>query len=110
MAKGDYSTNSRPDLLRRMIAEGKTARQIMKELGISRYTLKEHLLLLQMKDKKYYEIPGLLEDQAAALRVIRRRRGYICSPATLCLPNFRPADAFEMKEEDDGRVVLEKIN
>jgi hypothetical protein len=51
-----------------------------------------------------------LEEDDAALRTIRRRRGYVCSPATLCLPNFRPADAFEMKEEDDGRVVLEKLN
>ena len=109
MATGDYSTKYNPDLLRKMIAEGKTARQIMKEFGISRFTLKEHLLLLQRKDKKYYEIPGLLEEQEAALRTIRRRRGYVCSPATLCLPNFRPADAFEMDEED-GRIVLTKLN
>ena len=109
MAKGDYSTKYRPDLLRKLILEGKTARQIMKELGISRFTLKEHLLLLQQRDKKYYEIPGLLEDQEAALRIIRRRRGYVCSPATLCLPNFRPTDAFEMSEED-GRIVLTKLN
>ena len=109
MAKGDYSTKYRPDLLRRMISEGKTARHIMKELGISRFTLKEHLLLLQQKDKKYYEIPGLLEDQEAAMRIVRRRKGSICSPATLCLPDFRPTDAFEMQEED-GRVVLVKLN
>lgn len=110
MAKGDYSTKYRPDLLRRMISEGKTARQIMKEFGISRFTLKEHLLLLQQKDEKYYEIPGLLEDQEAAMRIVRRRKGAVCSPATLCLPDFRPTDAFEMHEEEDGRVVLEKLN
>jgi hypothetical protein len=110
MATGDYSTKFHPDRLRRMIKEGKNARQIMREIGISRFTLKEHLLLLQRRDKTYYEIPGLLEEDDAALRTIRRRRGYVCSPATLCLPNFRPADAFEMKEEDDGRVVLEKLN
>jgi hypothetical protein len=110
MAIGDYSTKYRPDLLRRRIEEGKTARQIMKEFGISRFTLKEHLLLLQQRDRKYYEIPGLLEDQEAALRIIRRRRGTVCSPATLVLPNFRPADAFEMHEDEDGRIVLVKLN
>ncbi len=110
MATGDYSTKFNPDRLRNMIGQGKTARQIMKELGISRFTLKEHLLLLQRKDKQYYEIPGLLEEQEAALRTIRRRRGYVCSPATLCLPNFRPTDAFEMSEEEDGRIVMTKLN
>jgi hypothetical protein len=110
MATGDYSTKFRPDRLRSMIAEGKTARQIMKELGISRYTLKEHLLLLQRRDRHYYEITGLLEEEEAFLRILRRRRGYVCSPATLCLPNFRPADAFEMTEEEDGRTVLTKLN
>ncbi|MDZ7761462.1 MAG: AbrB/MazE/SpoVT family DNA-binding domain-containing protein [Desulfovermiculus sp.] len=110
MAKGDYSTKYNPELLRKKIAQGKTARQLMKDFGISRFTLKEHLLLLQQKDKRYYEIPGLLEDQEAAMRIVRRRKGTVCSPSTLVLPNFRPADAFEMYEQDDGRVVLEKIN
>ncbi|MBS3779366.1 MAG: AbrB/MazE/SpoVT family DNA-binding domain-containing protein [Desulfovermiculus sp.] len=110
MAKGDYSTKYSPDLLRSKIAEGKTAKQIMKEFGISRFTLKEHLLLLQERDKKYYEVPGLLEDQEAALRIVKRRRGTVCSPATLVLPNFRPTDAFEMHEDEDGRIVLVKLN
>jgi len=109
MPKGDYSTRFRPDLLRTWIKEGKTAKEIMKELSISRYTLKEHLFLLQRQDKKYYEIPGLMEDQEAALRIIRRRRGTICSPSSLCLPDFRPADAFEMLDRE-GAIILKKIN
>jgi hypothetical protein len=109
MPKGHYSTRFRPDVLRRMIKEGKRAREIMKELAVSRFTLKEHLLLLQRLDKKYYEIPDLFEDQERALRVIRRRRGFIASPASLCLPDFRPADAFEMIERE-GRIILQKIN
>jgi len=109
MPKGTYSIRYDPDLLRKRIKEGKTAREIMKELSISSFTLKEHLFLLQREDKKYYEIPGLLEDMEAFLRIIRRRRGTICSPSSLCLPSFRPADAFEMTERD-GRTILKKIN
>ena len=109
MPQGDYSTKYRPDQLRQWIKEGKTSREIMNELSISLYTLKEHLFLLQRQDKKYYEIPGLLEDQEAFLRIIRRRRGTISSPSSLCLPDFRPADAFEM-EEREGTTILKKIN
>jgi hypothetical protein len=109
MPKGDYSHRYRPDLLRQWIKEGKSAREIMRELSISPYTLKEHLFMLQREDRTYYEIPGLLEDQEAALRIIRRRRGTICSPSSLCLPDFRPADAFEMHERE-GKLILKKIN
>jgi hypothetical protein len=91
-----------------MIEDGKTAREIAKALSVSIYTLKEHLLLLQRMDKKYYEIPGLLADQAAAARVIRRRRGLVYSPLGLARREFRAADAFEMIERD-GRVILKKI-
>ena len=108
MPKGQYSPKYNPSKLRSLIDQGKTAKEIMKQLGISRFTLKEHLLLLQREDKKYYEIPGLIEDQEEALRIIKRRRGTICSPSSLCQPSFRPADAFEMVEEN-GRTILKKI-
>ncbi len=109
MATGSYSIRYDPDLLRRLIQEGKTVHDIKKELSISTFTLKEHLFLLQRQDKTYYEIPGLLEDQEAFLRILRRRRGTISSPSSLCLPDFRPADAFEM-EEREGTIILKKIN
>ncbi len=108
MAKGDYSTKFRPDLLRWLIQEGKTAQEIMEELSISPYTLKEHLLLLQRRDKKYYRIPGLFDDQKAGLRIIKRSRGRICLPGSSYLPFFRPADIFEMIERD-GKTILRKI-
>lgn len=109
MTKGGYSTKYKPERLRNLIHEGKTAREIMKELSISNYTLKEHLLMLQREDKKYYEIPGLFEDLEEASRMIRRRHGYISSPDSACEPRFRVADAFEMIERD-GKTILKKIN
>lgn len=108
MAKGVYTPKYNPDKLRRLIREGKTAKQIMKELSVSRFTLKEHLLLLQRKDRTNYDIPGLLEDQEAAKRMIKRRHGYICTPGSLYLPAFRSADTFEMIERED-RVILKKV-
>ncbi|MFN2353979.1 MAG: AbrB/MazE/SpoVT family DNA-binding domain-containing protein, partial [Desulfopila sp.] len=60
MAKGSYSTKFQPEQLRKLINQNKTSREITTELGISSFTLKEHLLLLQREDKKAYVINGLL--------------------------------------------------
>ncbi|MFO7728399.1 MAG: AbrB/MazE/SpoVT family DNA-binding domain-containing protein [Desulfonatronovibrio sp.] len=108
MSKGDYSTKFRPERLRELIGAGKTAKEIMKELAISRLTLKEHLFLLQRQDKKYYEIPGLLEDKEQSKRVIRYRRGYVCLPGSAYLPAFRTGDALEMIENGDRTILRMK--
>lgn len=104
----DYSTKFNPDVLRKMIREGKSVKEITKELGISLHTLKEHLFLLKKQDKTEYEVRGMKEAEEHARRVVRRRKGYICAFDSDCLPDFRFSDAFEMVEAD-GRVFLEKI-
>ena len=106
--KGVYTPKYDPDKLRRLIREGKTAKQIMKEFRISSFTLKEHLLLLQRKDRTNYDIPGLFEDQETAKRTIKRRHGYVCAPGSQYLPAFRTADSFEMIERED-RIILKKL-
>jgi len=108
MAKRVYTPKYDPRKLRSLIQSGKTADQIMKELGVSRFTLKEHLLLLQRQDKINYDIPGLFEDQEAARRMIKRRRGYVCAPGSQYLPAFRSADTFELIERED-RIILKKV-
>ena len=108
MAKGVYSPRYNPQKLRSLIQEGKTADQIMKELSVSRFTLKEHLLLLQRGDKTNYDIPGLFEDQEIAKRTVKKRRGYVCAPGSQYLPAFRSADTFEMIERED-RIILKKV-
>lgn len=104
----DYSTKFDPDALRRFISQGVTAKEIVKKFGISFYTLKEHLELLNRKDRKQYEIKGLKEAEDEARRVVRKRKGYVCALDSDCMPGFRFADSFEMFESG-GRVFLKKI-
>ena len=104
----DYSTKFNPDVLRDLIRQGKTAKEITKQLGISHYTLKEHLFLLNKQDKTEYEVRGMKEAEEQDRRVVRQRKGYVCAFDSDCLPDFRFSDTFEMFESD-GRVFLKKI-
>ena len=61
MAKGNYSIRYDPDKLRKMIEDGKTAKEIGEEFSISPYTLREHLVMLQNLDKKIYVVEGLFD-------------------------------------------------
>jgi hypothetical protein len=107
MVHGDYSHNYRPEKLRELIEQGKTAKEIMKELSISRWSLKEHLLMLQHEDKRYYEIPGLHEPGRDP-HPSYTREGIIFSPKMLDKTGFKPGDEFEMIVEED-RIILRKI-
>lgn len=108
MAKGSYTTRFQPERLRELINQNKTSREITKELGISSFTLKEHLLLLQRQDKKAYTIKGLMEDEEQRRRTIKFRRGKVLTPAGLAEKNFKPGDAFEMEEQGE-RIILRKL-
>jgi hypothetical protein len=107
MSKGDFSHGYQPKRLREMIDQGKTAKEIMKELSISPWSLQEHLLMLQHQDKKYYEIKGL---RAAAEERMPSytREGIIFSPKMLEKTGFKPGDEFEMIVEKD-RIILRKL-
>jgi hypothetical protein len=108
--KTDYSTKFKPQRLRKFIHEEKTAKQIMRECGISLYTLKEHLELLNRKDKKEYTIKGLKEYEEKYKRLLRRRKGKICAFDSNCMPDFRFADTFELEEEEfEGKLILKKV-
>ena len=51
-----------PALLRQLVKEGKTAKQIMEAMGIGhKQILKHHLMKLCATDKTFYEVPGLYE-------------------------------------------------
>jgi hypothetical protein len=107
MVKGDYSHNYRPDQLRQLIKQGKTAKEIMKELSISRWSLIEHLLMLQSEDKTFYEIEGL-SQASREKHTSLAREGIIFSPKMLEKSGFKPGDRFEMIVEED-RIILQKI-
>lgn len=107
MAKGDYSIRYNPDKLREMIAEGKTAKEIIKAFKISPYTLREHLTMLQELDRKVYIIKGLFDPPDAEKPKVRSE-GIVFSKEMLEKTGFEPGDAFEMKVEAD-RIILKKI-
>jgi len=107
MPLGTFSHNYRPDMLRHLIKQGKTAKEIMKELSISSWSLKEQLLMLQHKDKTYYEIPGL-QDLSREKHPSYTREGIIFSPKMLEKTGFKPGDEFEMIVEQD-RIILRKL-
>ena len=108
--KGTYTHNYDPDRLRQLIKEQKGAKEIMKELQISRYSLYEQLLMLQDEDNELYDIPGLLDPPT--LEEKRwwkyKKDGVIFSERMLEYAGFKPGDAFEMVVEED-RVILKKI-
>ena len=107
MATSNYSFRYDPDKLRKMIEEGKTAKEIIQEFNISPYTLREHLVMLQNQDKKVYIIKGLF-DQSETEKPKFRKEGIVFSKEILDKSGFEPGDAFEMIVEED-KIVLKKI-
>jgi hypothetical protein len=106
MAKGNYSIRYDPDKLRKMIEEGKTAKEITKEFKISPYTLREHLTMLQELDKKVYLVKGLFDHSDKEKPTIRKE-GIVFSEKMLDKVGFDPGDCFEMIVEED-RIILKK--
>jgi len=108
MAKGDYSIRFNPDRLREMISDGLTAKEIMKACKISNYTLREHLVLLQEKDKKIYVIKGLFDEPSGTTKDPVHKEGMIFSRKMLEKTGFESGDAFEMIVKED-QIILKKI-
>ena len=108
--RGDYSHNYDPDKLRQLIKEGKKAKEIIKELQVSKYSLYEHLLMLQDDDDELYSIEGLfdLPDVEEKKWKKYKKEGVIFSERMFEFSGFKPGDSFEMIVEDD-RVILKKI-
>lgn len=107
MAKGNYSIRYDPDKLRKMIEDGKTAKEITEEFQISPYTLREHLVMLQNLDKKIYVVKGLF-DYSKAEKANVKKEGIVFSKEMLEKTGFEPGDCFEMKVEKD-RIILQKV-
>jgi hypothetical protein len=106
MAKGNYSIRYDPDKLRKMIEDGKTAKEITEEFQISPYTLREHLVMLQNLDKKIYVVEGLF-DYSRAEKPKVKKEGIIFSKEMFEKTGFAPGDCFEMVVEQD-RIILKK--
>ena len=107
MAKGDYSIRYDPDKLREMIEKGMNAKEITNELKISPFTLREHLAMLQERDKKIYVINGLF-DYSPAEKSKVKKEGIIFSKEMLEKTGFTLGDCFEMIVEKD-RIILQRV-
>jgi hypothetical protein len=107
MPNANNSIRYDPDELRKMIADGKTAREITTELHISPYALMELLLMLQELDKKVYVILGLFDHPEKEARQFRKG-GIVFHKEVLEKIDFEPGDAFEMRASGN-RIILEKI-
>ena len=108
--RGDYSHNYDPDKLRRLIQDGKNAKEIARELKISKYSLYEHLLMLQDEDNELYSIEGLFDLPSTEEKKWKKykKQGVIFSERMFEFTGFKPGDSFEMVVEED-RVILKKI-
>lgn len=110
MARGNYSIRYNPDQLRQMIEAGKDAKEIMKSLKISKYTLREHLFMLQENDDKVYVINGLFDHPEAEQSSISENvEGIIFPKEMLEKTGFSSGDSFEMIVEED-RIILKRID
>lgn len=107
MSNGNDSNRYNPDKLRKMIREGKTAKEITTEFRISPYTLMEHLVMLQEIDQKVYIIKRLF-DHLEEGKPKLRKEGIVFHKEVLEKIGFKPGDAFEMRASGN-RIILEKI-
>jgi hypothetical protein len=108
MERGSFSIRFKPDKLREMISEGRTAQEIMDEFNISRFTLREHIAMLQDRDQKLYFVNGLF-DRPEKPQKPAIKDGIVFSREFLDKVGFTPGDAFEVVTEDD-RIILKKID
>ena len=107
MATNHFGNHDHADRLRKMIAEGRTAREIKTDLGISSYMLMDHLLNLQELDRKVYLVKGIFdfsENEESRFR----KEGILFHGEVLEKIGFQPGDAFEMRASGN-RIVLELI-
>jgi len=108
MERGSFSVRFKPDKLREMIEEGRTAKEIMKEFKISRFTLREHIAMLQDRDHKLYFVQGLFDNPESPQKPVIKD-GIVFSKEFLEKVGFAPGDAFEVVTEDD-RIILKKVD
>ena len=96
--------------LREMILAGKTADEIQEALGvISKQSLRQHVLKLINRDRKFYEIPGLYVRNLKRPMInfkgeLRITKNMLDFPGSTYARN----DQFEI-EADNERIVLTRI-
>jgi len=107
MPNRNYDNSYDQDKLRKMIREGKTAKEITAEFHITTYTLLEQLIMLQEIDQRVYIIRGLFNHPEEEKQKFRKE-GIVFHEEVLEKIGYKPGDAFEMRAIGN-RIILENI-
>lgn len=107
MPNRNYINCYDPDKLRRMIREGKTAKEITTEFRTTPYELMQQLVMLQELDQKVYIIKGLFDNSEKEKQKFRKE-GIVFHEEVLEKIGFKPGDAFEMRALGN-QIILENI-
>ena len=93
--------------LREMIAENKTAQEMLDHFEIKKPMLKNYLSKLMMIDKKFYEIEGL-SSRAVSSNLTVNKLGLRIGASLLSSYGVSVGDEFKFSVVD-GDIVLKKI-
>lgn len=107
MPNRNYNNRYDQDKLRKMIREGKTAKEITTEFHITHYKLLEQLVMLQEIDQRVYIIRGLFNHPEKEKQKFRKE-GFVFHEEVLEKIGFKPGDAFEMRAIGN-RIIVENI-
>lgn len=94
--------------LRALIADGKSAQQIMDAFGVKKPMLKAYLARLIQLDEKFYKIEGM-EGRAASGSPTFKKTGLHLGATLLKNYGFSEGDEFRASCMEPGKIVLEKI-
>ncbi|KUG29904.1 hypothetical protein ASZ90_000214 [hydrocarbon metagenome] len=94
--------------LRALIADGKSAQQIMDAFGVKKPMLKSYLARLIQLDEKFYKIDGM-EGRAVSGSPTFKKTGLHLGATLLKNYGFSEGDEFRVSCMEAGKIVLEKI-
>jgi len=94
--------------LRALIADGKSAQQIMDAFGVKKPMLKSYLARLIQLDEKFYKIDGM-EGRAVSGSPTFKKTGLHLGATLLKNYGFSEGDEFRVSCMEAGKIMLEKI-
>ena len=90
------------------INQKKTAQQIIDESGVTLLTLQKRVGKLQQSHKKFYDVPGLFEEEGETIKI--GQAGIRISKAKLEGFGYQLEDKFELKHDDKKKqIILSKV-
>ncbi len=92
-----------PDLLRKLIKEGNTSKDIQDALGVTSITLKNHLLKLIQMDGKVYEIAGI-GTRNVSPKVTKN--GLKLSAAKMRQYGFEEGKKVAIEKHGEGKITI----